>query len=110
MSDIDDDIRRRRDLDERERAIHHRHDVHTPQRRGGRPMTWILVLLVIAALVIGGFFLFGGDVDVDTEGGDVDVPAVDVDVESPDVSVNTPDVDVDPGSVDVEGDGADAGS
>jgi hypothetical protein len=43
-------------------------------------------------IVIGGFFLLGGDVDSDTEGEfDVDVPSVEI-----------PDVDVDPGSVDVE--------
>jgi hypothetical protein len=72
-------------------------------------MAWIVGLVVIAALVIGGFFLFGGDVDSDTEGEfDVQVPEADVDIDGPDVDVETPDVNIDPGSVDVQGGDADA--
>lgn len=70
-------------VDDDERVIEER---HVEERRGG-PMRWLLILLVVAALAIGAFFLFGGDADVDTEG-DFEVPEVDVDV-------NTPEVDVD---------------
>lgn len=131
MSNLDDDIRRRRDADgplgttgprptgelrrdlDDDRAIRRdpdrtmgRNDAVTgpgTRRRRGGPLKWLLALLVIAALAIGGFFLLGGDVDVDTDGGNIEAPSVDVDVDSPDVSVNTPNVDVDPGSVDVNG-------
>lgn len=65
------------------------HDVVVEQRRGGAGR-WILGLLVVAALVIGGFFLLGGDADVDTEG-DLEVPEVDVDINAPDVDVDSED-------------------
>jgi hypothetical protein len=72
-------------------------------------MPWILGLLLIAAVVVGGFFVLGGDVDTDTNGKfDVQVPSADVDVQGPDVSINTPDVKVDPGSVDIDRGKADA--
>lgn len=91
-------------IDERQRIT---------EPRGGSIMPWIVGLIIIAILVVGGFFLFGGDADVDTKGGDIDVelPETDVDVDPPDIDVEAPDVDVDPGSVEVtEGDAeADAG-
>jgi len=65
-------------------------------------LAWLLGLLVIAALVIGAFFLFDDDSD-DPNDVDVDVPAVDVttpDVDAPDVDVDAPDVDVDPDGTD----------
>ena len=83
---------------------------------GGKKWLWVvLALLAIAAVVILGFFLLGGDVDSDTEGDldvNVETPETDVDVDAPDVDAEAPDVDVDPGSVDVEeGDAeADAGT
>ncbi|WP_420451710.1 hypothetical protein [Ilumatobacter sp.] len=79
---------------------------------GGFPkwLLWLLGLLSIVAVVIGGFFLLGGDADVDVDPGDIEAPDVDVDVDAPDVDVTTPDVDVDvdPGDVDIEGGDADA--
>lgn len=83
----------------------------TPQtgdhrQNGGKKWLWaLLALLVIAAIVIIGFFALGGDVDSDSEGQldvDVETPETDVDVDGPDVDAEAPDVDVDPGSVDVE--------
>lgn len=74
----------RRYVDEDERVIEER---YVEERRGGAGK-WILALLVIAALAIGAFFLFGGDADVDTEG-DLEIPEVDVDVNAPDVDVNS---------------------
>ncbi|WP_420451801.1 hypothetical protein [Ilumatobacter sp.] len=73
---------------------------------GGRPK-WLVPLLAIAAiavLVIGGFFVLGGDADVEVDPGDIEAPDVDVDLDAPDVEITTPDVDVDvdPGDVDVE--------
>jgi hypothetical protein len=58
-------------------------------RRGGVGR-WILGLLVVAALVVGGFFLLGGEADVDTDG-DIELPEVDVDVNAPDVDVDRED-------------------
>ena len=100
MSDIDDETRRRYDAD----PAYDRRPVRT--RRS--PMPWIAALVVIAILAIGGFFLFGGDADIDTDGGNIDVPSVDADVDAPDIDVESPDVNVDPGSVDVDGGDADA--
>lgn len=56
---------------------------YTEERRGGAGR-WFLVLLVVAILAVGAFFLLGGEADVDTEG-DLEVPEVDVDVNTPDV-------------------------
>lgn len=70
-------------VDDDERVI----EEHYVEERRGGPIRWLLVLLMIAALVLGGFWLLGGEADVDTEG-DFEVPEVDVDI-------NTPDVDVD---------------
>jgi hypothetical protein len=79
------------------------------RRRRSTPMAWLVGLVVVAALIIGGFFVLGGDVDTDTDGQfNVDVPRADVDIDGPDVSVQTPDVDVDPGSIDIQGGDADA--
>ena len=83
---------------------------------GGKKWIWaLLALLVIAAILIIGFFALGGDVDGDTEGQldvNVETPESDVDVDAPDIDAEAPDVDVDPGSLDVEeGDAeADAGN
>ncbi len=74
----------RRYVDDDERVIEER---YVEERRGGAGK-WILALLVIAALAIGGFFLLGGDADVDTEG-DLEVPEVDLDVNAPDVDVDS---------------------
>ena len=72
----------------------------------------VLAVLVAGALAVAGFFLLGGDADVDVRdpgGVDVEAPDIDADVEAPDVDVDeedTPDVDVDEGEtpdVDVEG-------
>ena len=82
----------------------------TPVAAGATARSALLALVDIAALAVGGFFLLGGDVDVDTDGGNIDAPSVDVDVDSRDVSVNTPNIDVDPGSVDVDQGDADVGS
>lgn len=59
---------------------------HVDERRR-RPIRWLLVLLAIVALVLSGFWLLGGEADVDVEG-DFEVPEVDLDI-------NTPEVDVD---------------
>lgn len=85
-----------------ENTADRRYNNPTP-RRGGA-WGWIVGLIVATVVVIALFFAFGGDADVDTEGGDIDVeaPAVDADVDAPDVDVESPDVDVDPGSVDVD--------
>ena len=48
------------------------------------------MLLIVAALAIGAFFLLGGEADVDTDG-DLEVPEVDVDVNAPDVDVDSED-------------------
>lgn len=82
----------------------HTHDDH---RDNGPNWTgWVIGALVALAIVIGLFFVLGGDADVDAEPGSVDVdpPALDADVDAPDVDVESPDVDVDvePGSVDVD--------
>jgi hypothetical protein len=71
---------------------------------------WLLALLVIAGLVIGGFFLLGGDADVDVDPGQIEAPDVDADLDAPDVDITTPDVDVDvdSGDVDVQEGDADA--
>lgn len=73
-------------------------------------LKWLLAALVLLALVIGAFFVLGGDADVDVDPGDVDVtaPDVGVDVDAPDVDVEAPDVDVDPGDIDVDDASADA--
>lgn len=70
-------------VDEDDRVIEER----TYERRGGAGRV-LLVLLVIAALAIGAWFLLGGSADVDTEG-DLEVPEVDVDVNNPDVDVDS---------------------
>ncbi|MET0729472.1 MAG: ATP-binding protein [Acidimicrobiales bacterium] len=83
------DMARRDSLvDDHDRVVDERRYRDDDRRRGGGVMRWILVLLVIAALAIGAFFLFGGEADVDTEG-DLEVPEVDVDVNAPDVDVDS---------------------
>lgn len=62
--------------------------VEVDSRRGSGAMRWIVGLLIIAALAVGAFFLFGGSADVDTTG-DLEIPAVDVDVNAPDVNVDS---------------------
>ena len=76
----------------------------TGDGKDGGGLWWkiLLGLLVLVALVVAGFFLLGGDADVDVVPGAIEAPEVDVDVDGPDVDVETPDVDVDPGSVDVD--------
>ncbi len=74
----------RRYADEDERVVEER---YVEERRGGAGR-WILALLVVIALAIGGFFLLGGEADVDTEG-DLEIPEVDVDVNAPDVDVDS---------------------
>lgn len=79
----------RRLVDDDDRLIEEREVRYIDDdRRGGGAMRWILALLVIAALAIGAFFLFGGSADVDTEG-DLQVPKVDVDVNAPNVDVDS---------------------
>jgi len=56
--------------------------------RRGSASKILLILVVIVALVVVGWFLLGGSVDIDTEG-DVEVPEVDVDVNNPDVDVDS---------------------
>lgn len=56
---------------------------YVEERRGGAGR-WLLVLLVVAVLAVGAFFMLGGDADVDTKG-DLEVPEVDVDINAPDV-------------------------
>lgn len=82
---------------------------HKPARgdrdSGSKWWMWLLAALVIAALVVIGFFALGGDVDADQEGEldvNVETPETDVDVDGPDIDAEAPDVDVDPGSIDVE--------
>jgi anti-sigma regulatory factor (Ser/Thr protein kinase) len=74
--------------------------VYEERRRGGIGR-WLLVLLVIAALAIGAFFLLGGSADVDTKG-DLEVPEVDVDVNAPDVNVDSEEAP--PASADADAD------
>ena len=62
---------------------------YVEERRGGAGR-WLLVLLVVAVLAVGAFFMLGGDADVDTKG-DLEVPEVDVDINAPDVDVDTQD-------------------
>lgn len=69
--------------------------------RTGQSGRILLFLLVVGALVVGGFFLLGGSADVDTEG-DIEVPEVDLDVNAPDVDVNSEDAP--PASADAESD------
>ena len=69
------------------RVIDERRD---QEPRSGRAGRILLFLLIVGALVVGGFFLLGGSADVDTEG-DLEVPEVDVDVNTPDVNVNSED-------------------
>jgi hypothetical protein len=82
--------------------------VHRPRRDqpgGGRhPWIALAVVVAVAVLVVAGFFLLGGEADVDVDGGQVDVtpPAADVDVNPPDVDVEAPDISVDPGGLDVD--------
>ncbi len=87
-------------------------DPYSDPDGGGSKFPWLLAIVAIAALVIAGFFLLGGDADVDVDGGDIDVdaPSLDADVDAPDIDVETPEtdielpsVDVDPGSIDSEG-------
>lgn len=81
------------------------HDARAGRSSGSKWWIWLLAALVIAALVLIGFFALGGDVDADQEGEldvNVETPETDVDVEGPDVDAEAPDVDVDPGSLDVE--------
>lgn len=81
-------------------SVRERSNDERPRKRSIWP--WLLALLLLAALVVGGFFLLGGDVDSDTKGRfDVDTPETDLDVDAPDVDAEAPDVDIDPGSVDV---------
>lgn len=81
------------------------HDTRADRSSGSKWWIWLLAALVIAALVVIGFFALGGDVDADQEGEldvNVETPETDVDVEGPDIDAEAPDVDVDPGSLDVE--------
>jgi hypothetical protein len=63
----------------------------------------LLGIALVVALLVGGFFLLGADLDSDTEGEfNVDTPETDVDVAPPDVDVDAPEVQVEDGGVNVE--------
>ncbi|MFZ6002644.1 MAG: hypothetical protein ACOYXM_01800 [Actinomycetota bacterium] len=73
-------------VDEDGRVLEERR--YPDRERRGSMSRILLILLVIVALVVVGWFLLGGSVDIDTEG-DVEVPEVDVDVNNPDVDVDS---------------------
>jgi hypothetical protein len=75
----------------------------TRARRGQGAANFLVVLVLTGLIVLLGFFLLGGNLNLDLTPGNVDVrpPDANLDVQAPQVEVNPGNVDVEPPSIDI---------